>query len=311
MTGARLYRYLLSVNLEIISTAGEKPKKLENFLKNRFPIGYVRRLFRKSGVRLNGRRAQPNDQVQPGDTIQLFIPFENRTGTERSRQPAAPPFGVIFEDPDLLVIDKPPGIAVHEGKEILKRDSIIGLLDARYRVQGITPKLVHRLDRDTSGVLLVAKNEKTLGELEKSFASAQIDKEYSCLVAGRLQENEGKIVFPLGGRHGPQVRASTRFKVLKRFPEVTLLRVWIDTGRMHQIRLHFAQLGYPVVMDDQHGDFGFNKKFRKKYGLKRQFLHATRLSLERKGKKETWKAPLAADLKSTLQSLDESFARGI
>jgi 23S rRNA pseudouridine955/2504/2580 synthase len=310
LTGARYYRYLLSVNLEIVSSAGEKPKKLANFLKNRFPIGYVRRLFRKSGVKLNGKHARPDDRVQPGDTIQLFIPFENRSGKETRRKPE-PRFEVIFEDPDLVVLDKPPGIAVQEGRETPKRDSIIGLLEAKYSGQGVTPKLAHRLDRDTSGLLLVAKNERTLRELEESFASAQIDKEYICLVAGRLHESEGKIDFPLTGRGGSQVRASTRFRVIKRFPEVTLLRVWIDTGRMHQIRLHFAKLGYPVVMDDQHGDFRFNKKFRKNYGLKRQFLHATRLTLQRHGKKKTWKAPLPGDLNSTLQSLDESFARGI
>jgi RluA family pseudouridine synthase len=297
------------VGPEIIAAAGETPKKLENFLKKRFPIGYVRRLFRKNGVRLNGKRAQPGDPVQSGDRIQLFIPFENRTGASNLRKPAEPELKVIFEDRDLIVIDKPPGVAVHEGKETLKRDSIIGLLELNYRIQGITPKLVHRLDRDTSGVLLVAKNEKTLPALEESFASAQIEKEYICLVAGRLHANEGKIDYPLPGRHGLQVRASTRFRVIKRFPDVTLLRVWIDTGRMHQIRLHFAKLGYPVVMDDQHGDFTFNKKFRKEYGLKRQFLHATGLRLHHNGKKRVWKAPLAADLQNTLESLDASLTK--
>lgn len=309
MTGPWLCRYLLGVGPEIITATGETPQKLENFLKNRFPIGYVRRIFRKNGVRLNGKRAQPGDPVQPGDTIQLFIPFENRTGVANLRKPAEPELGVIFEDRDLIVIDKPPGIAVHEGKGTRARDSIIGLLDAKYRAQGLKPKLVHRLDRHTSGVLLVAKHEKILRALEESFAGAQTDKEYICLVAGRLREDEGRIDFPLPGRDGSPVRASTRFRVAKRFSHVTLLRVWIDTGRMHQIRLHFAKLGYPVVMDDQHGDFTFNKKFRKEYGLKRQFLHATRLSLCHNGKKRAWSAPLAADLQNTLQSLDASLTK--
>jgi 23S rRNA pseudouridine955/2504/2580 synthase len=100
------------------------------------------------------------------------------------------------------------------------------------------------------------------------------------------------------------VRALTRFQVVQRFPETTLVRVQIETGRLHQIRLHFAALGYPVVMDDQHGDFGFNRRFRKQYGLKRQFLHAAKLKIKHGGKQREWKAPLANDLKQVLALLE-------
>ena len=125
---------------------------------------------------------------------------------------------------------------------------------------------MHRLDKDTSGVLLIAKDESTAAELEAIFAEDKdAEKEYLCLVAGRLQDNQGRIDFALPGREGAPVRALTRFKVLERFSQTTLVRVNIETGRMHQIRLHFAELGYPVVLDDQHGDFNFNKQFRKKY----------------------------------------------
>ncbi|HWO41000.1 MAG TPA: pseudouridine synthase, partial [Candidatus Eisenbacteria bacterium] len=109
---------------------------------------------------------------------------------------------------------------------------------------------------------------------------------------------------PLPGRQGFTVRASTRFQVVRRFSETSLVRVWITTGRMHQIRLHFAKLGYPVVLDQQHGDYRFNRTFRKTYGLKRQFLHATRLRLEYKGEKHAWHAPLPPDLQRTLQVLN-------
>lgn len=289
---------------KLIVAADETPKQLDHFLKKRFPIGYVRKVFRKNGVRVNGKRAQADNRVHPGDEIQLFIPFEYKSAPGRFREPMRAELKVIFEDDDMVIIDKPPGIAVHEGKEVFKRDSILGILESKYRGQGITPKLVHRLDRDTSGVLLVAKHDAALQALEKSFHSGRVDKEYTCLVAGRLEQNEGKINLPLPGRQDSKVRALTRFRVVRRFPDVTLLRVWIETGRMHQIRLHFAKLGYPVVMDDQHGDFTFNKKFRKEYGLKRQFLHAGRISLNHKGQKQTWSAPLASDLQGTLQALD-------
>ena len=165
--------------------------------------------------------------------------------------------------------------------------------------------MVHRLDQDTSGVLLLSKKEKSLKELERLFAEHEIEKEYLCLVAGLLPQGEGKIEFPLPGRKGKPVRALTRFKIVKRFSETTLVRVHIDTGRMHQIRLHFAKLGYPVVMDEQHGDFSFNRRFRKKFGLKRQFLHASKITLDYRGKKRTWTAPLPADLSETLVALGD------
>ena len=119
-----------------------------------------------------------------------------------------------------------------------------------------------------------------------------------------VAENEGVIDSALPGRDGKPVRAVTRFKVEKRFSDTTLARVRIETGRMHQIRLHFARLGYPVVLDDQHGDFAFNKRFRKQYGLKRQFLHASSLTLDYGGKKRTWTAPIPEDLAATLRALE-------
>jgi 23S rRNA pseudouridine955/2504/2580 synthase len=195
---------------------------------------------------------------------------------------------------------------VHEGKDLLKRDTIIGMIESRYRSQGIVPRLIHRLDKDTSGVLVIAKSEQARQKSETAFENEEIEKEYLCLVAGRLHEKEGKIDTPLPGREGKPVHALTRYRIEAKFSETTLVKVWIATGRMHQIRLHFAELGYPVVMDDQHGDFAFNKKFRTVYGLKRQFLHAARLRLEYRGKARAWVASLPADLQQTLNALKET-----
>jgi 23S rRNA pseudouridine955/2504/2580 synthase len=287
---------------ELVLAADEVPKKLENFLKKRFPVGYVRKLFRKSGIRLNGKHPKPDDVVRGGDRILFYIPFETKAAP-REPASAAAKMKLIFEDDALLVIDKPAALAVHEGKTVAKRDSVLGILESCYRGKGVLPKLVHRLDKDTSGLLLVAKNAALAQELEGRFESGSVGKEYLCLLAGRLPENEGVIDSPLPGREGNEVPAMTRFKVEKRFSDTTLARVRIGTGRMHQIRLHFARLGYPVVMDDQHGDFAFNKRFRKQYGLKRQFLHASKLTLDYRGKKRTWTAPLPQDLQRTLELL--------
>jgi 23S rRNA pseudouridine955/2504/2580 synthase len=284
---------------EIVLPDSEAPKKLENFLKKHFPIGYVRKVFRKNGVRINGRRGESDDVIRAGDRIQLYIPFEPEARSSAK-------VDVVFEDDSLLVVNKPAGLAVHEGKTVRKQESLLGILEGQYRDRGIKPQLVHRLDKDTSGLLLVAKNPQAATELESAFETGQVDKEYLCLIVGRLQTNEGKIDFPLPGRNGKPVRALTRFRVVKRYSDVTLVRAAIETGRLHQIRLHFAKLGYPVVMDDQHGDFAVNKSFRKEYGLKRQFLHAEKLTFNYAGKKREWTAPLASDLQRALKLLENS-----
>ena len=290
--------------MEKISVAtGENPKNLENFLKKRFPIGYVRKLFRKNGVRLNGRRCRPDDPIAPGDCVQLYIAFEEEITSRAQDVSSQARLEIIFEDDGIIVINKPAGVAVHEGKDILKRHSILGMLEARYRPQGIAPSLAHRLDKDTSGVLLAAKNRETLKQLEETFANGRVEKEYLCLLVGRLQQNAGILDFPLPGREGKPVPARTRFKVARRFSETTLVKADIATGRMHQIRLHFARYGHPVIMDDQHGDFSFNKRFRKECGLRRQFLHASTVALEYRGKKRIWTAPLPADLSKALEFL--------
>ena len=288
---------------EISVTAEEGPKKLENFLKKRFPVGYVRKLFRKNGVRLNGRPAKPDDPVRPGDRVALYIVFEKSPKSRGQRIPVPADIKIIFEDDQIIVINKPAGIAVHEGKEVLKRNSLLGILEARCRPRGVTPRLVHRLDRDTSGVLVVAKNDAVAKQFQDFFASGKVEKEYVCLLLGRVQQNRGAIDFPLPGRAVQPVHALTQFGVVKRFSETTLVRANIATGRMHQIRRHFAQYGHPVVMDDQYGDFSFNKRLRKQCRLRRQFLHASTLALPYRGKKHSWTAPLPADLESTLEFL--------
>ena len=286
---------------EIVVPPNEPTKRLENLLKKRFNVGYVRKLFRKNGVRLNGKHSGPEALARAGDRIRLYIPFEKQMAAPKP--PRALPFKIIFENDDLVVIDKPAGIAVHEGKGIFKRDTVLGMLEADYRPRGIAPRLAHRIDKETSGLLVAAKNDETAAKLEAMFEESDVEKEYLALVVGKLYPKHGTIEFPLPGRDGRQVSAVTHYHVEKEFADTTLARVRIDTGRMHQIRLHFSALGHPVVMDDEHGDFAFNKQFRKAYGLKRQFLHAATIAFEYKGKKREWSAELPEDLERTLSLL--------
>jgi 23S rRNA pseudouridine955/2504/2580 synthase len=210
---------------------------------------------------------------------------------------------IIFENDDFLVINKRAGIAVHEGKGILKQHSLLGILEATYRPRVVTPRLVHRIDKETSGLLLVAKAEPVAEELGRQFREGEVEKEYLALLVGRPPQREGRIDIPLPAREGGAVRATTLYRVEKELPGVTLVRVATETGRMHQIRLHFARLGHPIVMDSEHGDFGFNKQFRKTHGLKRQFLHACSLALEYRNKRWKWSTTLPEDLTRTLNSL--------
>lgn len=290
---------------EITVPAAHEGRRLENYLARTFPVGYVRKLFRKNGIRLNGRRAKKVDLIHSGDRIELFIPFDDRPGGVK-RPPSGADLEVLFENRDLLVINKPAGIAVHEAKNITKDQSLLGLLESRFQETPFRPLLVHRLDRDTSGALLVAKSQETARELEHQFEEAAVKKEYLCLVAGRLLQQTGAIDLHLPGREGKPVRAITRYTVERFFFDATLVQVTTETGRMHQIRLHFAKLGYPVVMDRQHGDFAFNKSFRRRTGLKRQFLHATRLALSFRRRYFSWEAPLPEDLRQTLKHLESA-----
>ncbi len=290
---------------EIIFPQTEEPQNLENFLRKRFPIGYIRKLFRKKAVRLNHKHAGPKEIARPGDRIQLFIPFEKRPAPPGKRTPPQSALAILFEDDDLLIINKPAGIAVHEGKAIFKCHSILGMLEETYRPIGIIPKLVHRIDKETSGLLVAAKKDDVAEELEKKFREGNVEKEYLSLVVGRLYPQEGRIDLPLIGRQGRPVSALTLYKVEKELPGTTLVRIRTETGRMHQIRLHFAKIGHPVVMDGEHGDFAFNKVFRKARGLKRQFLHASSIAFEYRGEKRKWTAPLPENLIRTLESLAE------
>ncbi|HZD39252.1 MAG TPA: RluA family pseudouridine synthase [Terriglobales bacterium] len=294
---------------EILVPDSVAVKNIENFLKNRFPIGYVRKLFRKNGIRLNGKRARAEDPVHAGDHVSLYIPFEKKISKIQAQPTPPARFHTIFEDQDLWVIDKPPGLAVHEGKQVPKRRSLLGLLETKHRGAGVAPGLVHRLDKDTSGILIVAKNGHTAQAIEKAFAEGEVRKEYVCLVAGRLAPESGKIDFLLAGREGKPVQAVTRFKVTRRFSQSTLIRVTLETGRMHQIRQHCAKIGHPVVLDDRYGDFAFNKEFRRRYGLKRQFLHAATVAVPYKGRTWKWTAPLPRDLGSILTLLDAAEQR--
>jgi len=292
-------------------------QRLDNFLLRVLkgvPKTHVYRVIRSGEVRLNKGRAAADTRVSAGDDVRLppmRLP-------EPSTAPAAPAreFPVLLEDEHLLAIAKPAGVAVHGGSGV-SSGVIEQLRSARPAARFL--ELVHRLDKETSGVLLLAKKRSALTALQDQFRSRDTGKTYAALVFGSWPEKLKVIDQPLlkgtdaaGERHVRVVaaghedarRSITLVKVARRLPglDATLLDVRIKTGRTHQIRVHLASNGHPIVGDPKYGDFARNKLFAKQHGFPRMFLHARELSFEHPagGGRITLEAPLPPDCEKLL-----------
>lgn len=262
-------------------------QRLDNFLIKHLkglPKSHLYRLLRKGEIRVNKKRTKPDYRLIAGDIIRLppmrlahkapqTKPSENLTAHLKQQ--------ILLEDKRLLIINKPTGLAVHGGSGLS-----LGLIEA---LRSIYPKLeflelVHRLDRDTSGCIILAKKPSVLKTLHEQIRANQITKTYHLLVKGYWPEKLRRIDAPLqknqlqSGERMVRVAAEgktaiTEFKVLQRFANATLLEAKLLTGRTHQIRVHALHAGHPIVGDDKYGDKEFNRQLQK-LGCKRLFLHA-------------------------------------
>jgi 23S rRNA pseudouridine955/2504/2580 synthase len=289
-------------------------QRVDNFLLRTLkgvPRSHVYRLVRSGEVRVNSRRVDATYRLQPGD--RLRIP-PVRTATGGARHPAVRPaeFPIVHEDDALLVIDKPAGVAVHGGSGV--SSGVIEQLRAA-RPAARFLELVHRLDRDTSGLLIIAKKRSALLALHRALREGGVDKRYLVLVKGRWTRAARDVVLPLRkyltstGERRVSVDATgresrTRFELVERVGAYSLLAATIETGRTHQIRVQLAQLGFPVVGDEKYGDFELNKSLARQ-GVRRMFLHAERLAFAhpRTGARLELCAPLPAELRSALDRL--------
>lgn len=220
----------------------------------------------------------------------------------------------ICKSADYLVLDKPPGIAVHGEHSIA--DLLSGLLSDDF-VDRERPGIVHRLDKQTSGCLLVARNQKTLEHFQKQFKGRSVKKFYFALVKGRLPHSQGIIDSPIGRDLHDRKRMSisaqssgkaaiSKFRVIDEYSDCSLVEVELFTGRTHQIRVHMQAIGHPVVGDRVYGERILNEKFRKNFGLDRQFLHAHRLEFsDLKRKRIKVVSPLPEDLQSVLDKMND------
>jgi 23S rRNA pseudouridine955/2504/2580 synthase len=265
------------------------------------PKSHVYRVLRSGQVRVNSGRVKPAYRLRAGDRVRL-PPVRIA-----SKPPAAKPteFPIVFEDADLLVLDKPAGVAVHGGSGV--SFGVIESLRAA-RPQARLLELAHRLDRDTSGLLIVAKKRSALVELHRMLRDGEIEKVYLAVAKGKLEgrtlrqplhkyvnaKGERRVSVKEGG-----MAAETRVKALKVSAQLSLLEIRLLTGRTHQIRVHLAHAGHPVLGDDKYGDFELNHRLEKQ-GARRLFLHAGRLAFSHPLSQEAIKlqAPMPPDMKA-------------
>jgi 23S rRNA pseudouridine955/2504/2580 synthase len=301
-----------------IITADEAGQRIDNFLMRHFkavPRSRVYRLLRKGEVRVNRKRVDAEYRIVAGDEVRLPpVRIDSRDQPDRPSSSLQELIerAVIYHDEHLLVIDKPAGVAVHGGSA-MSYGVIEALRASRPRE---TLELVHRLDRDTSGCLAVARDRATLILLHALIRGSGMHKTYMCLVAGSWQLGTKRIDAPLatdnrqhGARH-VRVAAAGKdsisvFKPVQFFGSLaTLMEVDIPTGRTHQIRVHAAFAGHPLLGDDKYGDRERNAELRR-YGLKRTFLHAQSLAFEWPGSGVPFhvSAPLPSDLKAVLDAI--------
>jgi 23S rRNA pseudouridine955/2504/2580 synthase len=296
---------------------GDAGQRLDKFLKTSLPgvpHSRLQRLVRKGEVRVNGKRARPELRLQTDDDVRL-PPVRDPQPDVPRRVPASLietiQSAVIHEDPRLLVIAKPAGVAVHGGSGVS-----FGVIEAlRAARPHETLELVHRLDRDTSGCLLVARKAATLRELHALLREGRFEKRYLALVAGRWELGRKRIDVPLrtdlrvGGERTVRAHASGKAAVSAFAPvqiarRASLVEVAIHTGRTHQIRVHAAHAGHPVAGDEKYGDADFNAQMRA-LGLTRMFLHAHSVGFAwpHSGEPFSASAPLPDELRTVLDRL--------
>lgn len=297
------------------SAAGQR---LDNFLlrlARGVPKSHVYRIVRSGEVRVNRCRASAEQRLVEGDELRL--PPLRVAAVRAAPAPAQVP-PVVFEDEHILAVDKPAGLAAHGGSGIAH-----GLIE---RIRAARPhqpmlELVHRLDRETSGLLLLAKTRRALVGLHEQLRAGAIDKRYLVLVAGDWVNDRQHVRLPLlkrpasGGERRVVVDAQdgqaahSVFTLLRRYGAWSLLEADLRTGRTHQIRVHLAHLGFPIAGDDRYGDFALNRDLARGAGtarLVRMFLHAHRVELTHPASAErlVLDAPLPADCRRLLDSLE-------
>jgi 23S rRNA pseudouridine1911/1915/1917 synthase len=289
--------------------------RLDKWINERQPdVSRTRaqRLIQDGFIRINGTLARPSVKIAVGDEITIELPPRPAS----TLTPENIPLTIVYEDDDLLVVDKPPGLTVHPApghSEHTLVNAILSRLTQPDTGEERRPGIVHRLDKDTSGLIIVAKNPKAHDDLTGQFKRREVSKVYLALVNGHVSPREGVVEAPIGRDRSHRERmaiadavhgreASTRYRVLKYVGDFSLLELRPETGRTHQIRVHFAAIGHPVVGDTVYGT-GSDV-------VSRQFLHAHRLRfrLPATGQTVEFESALPDDLATALEKVESGAA---
>ncbi len=293
-------------------------QRIDNYLLAQLkgvPKSLVYRIVRKGEVRVNKKRVKPEYKLQAGDVIRIppvRVAEANALPSAKLDRVQALQHQILYEDDVLMVINKPAGLAVHGGSGLQ-----FGLIESlrALRPQAQHLELVHRLDRETSGCLLISKRRSALRNLHEQLRLKTMNKQYYALVRGHWQAHVKMVSAPLQKntlKSGERVvrvdsdgkDAETRFRIIEQYPQATLVEASPITGRTHQIRVHALQAGHPIALDDKYGDEDFSR-FMQGLGLQRLFLHAHLLQFNhpQTGKTMTVEAPLDDALRDALRRL--------
>ncbi len=298
--------------IETLTVAAGESGRLDRFIAARLTElsrTAVQRLIDDGFIMLNGVRCDAADKIGPGDTIVIRIPPPAPTALVAEDIPLT----IVYEDDDLIVIDKPAGLVVHPAVGHDHGTLVNAVLGYAPDLEGVggevRPGIVHRLDKDTSGLMVVAKSDWALQVLQDQFKARTVKKVYIALVEGLVEPREGVIDAPIGRsrnhrqkmavtRDGRLARTRYRVRQVFRDPDVTLVEAYPETGRTHQIRVHFAWLQHPLVGDTIYG------KRTPRFNLTRHFLHAASLSFTLpNGEARTFSSPLPPELQHVLDQL--------
>ena len=307
---------------EVITVAKSLPsERLDTFLRHQFPAvsrGAIQRLIEEGCIRVNGRQVKATHSPHAGEIVHIEWP-EARPA---EAQPEEIPLNILFEDDALLVLNKPSGLVVHPAVGHEKHTLVNALLHhCEGELSGIggvvRPGIVHRLDKETSGCMVVAKNDDTHLALSTQFAGRQVEKIYLAIVCGVMPREKGNIRAAIARHpsHRKRMAASddesgrsahTTYRVLERLREATLVEATLHTGRTHQIRVHFQFIGYPLAGDETYGQRQTRRLAElTHYEAPRVLLHAHKLSFihPRTGRRERFEAPLPEDFEDAMKFL--------
>ncbi len=318
---------------EITVTKANDGQRIEKFIRHYLseaPLGYIYKAFRKKDIKINGHWVKKDAVVHEGDVVRIYVTDQQLADFAKPKEVVSKPFNhpIVYEDENILIVNKPSGLLVmgdEKEKRVTLANDVLSYLYGKGEYDpkdsSFTPSPAHRLDRNTSGIIVFGKTDEALKELTRLFKERDdIDKRYLALVAGIPPKDEGLIDAPLlkdpamglvkVSKEGKE--AKTKYKVLEKYEDTSLLELELLTGRTHQIRVHLSYIGHPIIGDGKYGDFEMNRIYKTRYRINNQFLIAYSLSFKKvQGKLEylsgkTFKINLDKEEQKLLDTLKAS-----